>query len=164
MKKVSALIAIIAVTLSFSSCLKDGYQTFTCNASLPKISVPASELQALEAYISQQGISNAVKYQDAFYYKIEAPGTGNNPTICSNVIIYYQGKLIDGTTFDQTGSTPANFALSNLITGWQLGLPLIKAGGKIKLYLPPTLGYGNRAVGNIPANSILIFEISLVAA
>ncbi|MEY3433469.1 MAG: hypothetical protein RL131_1405, partial [Bacteroidota bacterium] len=45
-----------------------------------------------------------------------------------------------------------------------LGLPLINAGGKIKLYLPPSLGYGSRAVGSIPANSVLIFEITLVAA
>jgi FKBP-type peptidyl-prolyl cis-trans isomerase FkpA len=48
--------------------------------------------------------------------------------------------------------------------GWKLGLPLIKAGGKIKLYLPPSLGYGNSVSGNIPANSILVFEITLVAA
>jgi FKBP-type peptidyl-prolyl cis-trans isomerase FkpA len=84
--------------------------------------------------------------------------------LCANVVIYYQGKLIDGTTFDQTGNTAVTFAMSNLITGWKLGLPLIKAGGKIKLYLPPSLGYGNSVSGNIPANSILIFEITLVAA
>jgi len=71
--------------------------------------------------------------------------------------------LIDGTTFDQTGSSAVTFQLGQLISGWQLGLPLIKPGGKIKLYLPPTLGYGSRTVGSIPANSILIFEISLVA-
>jgi FKBP-type peptidyl-prolyl cis-trans isomerase FkpA len=164
MMKFRVFIVALIISLSFSSCLKDGYQTFSCNAALPKVTVPTAELQALEAYLSQQGITNAVKYQEAFYYKIETQGTGNNPTICSNVTIYYQGKLIDGTTFDQTGNTPANFPLSNLITGWQLGLPLIKAGGKIKLYLPPTLCYGNRVVGNIPANSILIFEVSLVAA
>lgn len=164
MRKIIVFIHILVIYLPINSCLKDGYQTFSCNAAMPQFSVPAGELQAVEAFLNQQGIKDAVKYQNAFYYKIEAPGTGNKPTLCSNVVIYYQGKLVDGTTFDQTGSSPATFALSNLITGWQLGLPLIKAGGKIKLYLPPSLGYGNSFSGLVPANSILIFEISLLAA
>jgi FKBP-type peptidyl-prolyl cis-trans isomerase len=47
--------------------------------------------------------------------------------------------------------------------GWQYGLPLIKPGGKILLYLPPSLGYGSSPVGTIPANSVLIFEVQLVS-
>lgn len=164
MKRIVFSCVLMVSLWSLSGCLKEGYQTVTCNASIPQVAVPAAELQAVEAYLAQKGITDAVKYQNGFYYKVEVPGTGNNPTLCSNVVIYYQGKLVDGTTFDQTGSTPANFPLSNLITGWQVGLPLIKAGGKIKLYLPPSLGYGSRVVGSIPANSILIFEITLVAA
>ena len=42
------------------------------------------------------------------------------------------------------------------------GIPMIKPGGKIKLYCPPSLAYGNQANGTIPANSILIFEVELV--
>jgi len=163
MRKLSFLL-LSFISISFSGCLKEGYQTFTCNAAIPQVSVPAGELQAIEAYLNQKGIKDATKYQNAFYYKVDVPGTGNNPTLCSNVIVYYQGKLIDGTTFDQTGNTAQTFSMGNLITGWKLGLPLIKAGGKIKLYLPPSLGYGNNVSGNIPANSILIFEITLVAA
>jgi FKBP-type peptidyl-prolyl cis-trans isomerase FkpA len=163
MRKLSFLL-LSFISISFSGCLKEGYQTFTCNAAIPQVSVSAGELQAIEAYLNQKGIKDATKYQNAFYYKVDVPGTGNNPTLCSNVIVYYQGKLIDGTTFDQTGNTAQTFSMGNLITGWKLGLPLIKAGGKIKLYLPPSLGYGNNVSGNIPANSILIFEITLVAA
>lgn len=162
--KIFSFLLLSLISISFSGCLKEGYQTFTCNAAIPQVSVPAGELQAVEAYLNQKGIKDAVKYQNAFYYKVDVPGTGNNPTLCSNVVIYYQGKLIDGTTFDQTGNTPLTFSMGNLITGWKLGLPLIKAGGKIKLYLPPSLGYGNSVSGNIPANSILVFEITLVAA
>jgi FKBP-type peptidyl-prolyl cis-trans isomerase FkpA len=163
MRKLSFLL-LSFISISFSGCLKDGYQTFTCSTAIPQVSVPAGELQAVEAYLNQKGINDAVKYQNAFYYKVDVPGTGNNPTLCSNVVIYYQGKLIDGSTFDQTGNTPLTFSMGNLIMGWKLGLPLIKAGGKIKLYLPPSLGYGNSVSGKIPANSILIFEITLVAA
>ena len=45
--------------------------------------------------------------------------------------------------------------------GWQYGIPLVKAGGRIMLYLPPSLGYGAQTVGSIPANSVLIFDITL---
>jgi FKBP-type peptidyl-prolyl cis-trans isomerase FkpA len=55
-----------------------------------------------------------------------------------------------------------------LIEGWKIGLPLIQKSGKIKLYIPPSLGYGasdikdNNGVVVIPANSMLIFDVSLV--
>jgi FKBP-type peptidyl-prolyl cis-trans isomerase FkpA len=48
-----------------------------------------------------------------------------------------------------------------LILGWQYGIPLVKAGGRIMLYLPPSLGYGSQSTGTIPANSVLIFDITL---
>jgi FKBP-type peptidyl-prolyl cis-trans isomerase FkpA len=66
--------------------------------------------------------------------------------------------------FDQTqpGATYSNY-LNNLIVGWVNGIPYVKPGGKIRLYIPPSLGYGSAANGPIPANSILIFEIDLVA-
>jgi len=60
-----------------------------------------------------------------------------------------------------------SFNLGGLIEAWKKGIPLIKPGGKIKLYCPPTLAYGSQVVrdgaGNtvIPANSILVFEVTL---
>lgn len=164
MRKPLSLSFIMISLFVFSGCLKDGSQSYTCTANIPQVSVPANEVAAVEAYLAQKGITDAQKSNFGFYYKIDVAGTGITPTVCSNVTLYYQGKLIDGTTFDQTGASPVTFQLGQLITGWQLGLPLIKTGGKIKLYLPPTLAYGSRAVGSIPANSILIFEITLVAA
>lgn len=162
MRKILFASLSFALFLGFSGCLKDDTQTFTCTASIPKVTVPAGEIAALEAYLAQKGITDAQKSNYGFYYKIDVAGSGLIPTVCSNVTLYYQGKLIDGTTFDQTGASPVTFQLGRLITGWQLGLPLIKPGGKIKLYLPPSLAYGSSAVGSIPANSILIFEITLV--
>ncbi len=164
MRKTVRLLLPVLFALVFSGCLKEGSQSFTCTASIPQVTVPASEISAVEAYLAQKGITDAQKSNFGFFYKIDVAGTGITPTVCSNVTLYYQGKLIDGTTFDQTGASPVTFQLGQLITGWQLGLPLIKTGGKIKLYLPPSLAYGARAVGSIPANSILIFEITLVAA
>jgi FKBP-type peptidyl-prolyl cis-trans isomerase FkpA len=160
------LISIFALVIMvvFIACLKDDYQTFTCNASAPKVVVPGSELLEIESYLSKNNITDAIKSDKGFYYKIVTAGTGATPTVCSNVTIYYKGSLLNGTVFDQTGTAAATFPLAQLIAGWQLALPLIKTGGKIILYLPPSLGYGNQSAGQIPAGSSLIFEITLLAA
>ena len=158
-----SILTLLVMMLSIS-CLKDDYQTFTCNASAPKVVVPGSELLEIESYLSKNNITDAIKSDKGFYYKIITAGTGVTPTLCSNVTIYYKGSLLNGTVFDQTGSAAATFPLAQLIAGWQLALPLIKTGGKIILYLPPSLGYGNQSAGQIPAGSSLIFEITLLAA
>ena len=67
---------------------------------------------------------------------------------------------MDGSTFDSGNGV--EFPLSNLITGWQEGIPLLSPGGKITLYLPPSLAYGTNASGSIPRNSNLIFTIDLI--
>jgi FKBP-type peptidyl-prolyl cis-trans isomerase FkpA len=118
--------------------------------------------ETLEAYITRSNLGSTVtKDPRGFYYQIVTPGTGATPVVTSRVTILYTGTLTNGSVFDQTGATPATFNLNQLILGWQYGLPLIKAGGRIKLYLPPNLGYGPQAVGSIPANSVLIFDITL---
>jgi FKBP-type peptidyl-prolyl cis-trans isomerase FkpA len=72
--------------------------------------------------------------------------------------------LTNGTVFDQSLTNPVLYPLSQLIAGWQIGLQLIKSGGKIRLFLPPSLGYGNNAVSSIPANSVLIFDVTIIEA
>jgi FKBP-type peptidyl-prolyl cis-trans isomerase FkpA len=50
----------------------------------------------------------------------------------------------------------------NVIQGWQEGIPLFSEGGSGILIIPSALGYGNQAIGNIPRNSVLIFEVNLI--
>jgi FKBP-type peptidyl-prolyl cis-trans isomerase len=78
------------------------------------------------------------------------------------VSVNYVGKLTNDTIFDQTTTSPASFFLGQTIPGWIKGVSLIRAGGRITLFLPPSLGYGNVAIGPIPANSILIFDVDLL--
>jgi FKBP-type peptidyl-prolyl cis-trans isomerase FkpA len=152
------LILIAVFPLAILSCKKSN----KCNYSAPTVTVPASEQSNLDAYINTSGLSaSATKHPVGFYYTIDASGSGSAPGVCSAITVKYQGKLTNGVSFD-SNTTGVSFILGQLITGWQYGLPLIKKGGSIKLYLPPSLGYGNVAMGSIPANSILIFEIELV--
>ena len=113
----------------------------------------------LDQYIDANKIS-ATADSRGFYYTIQAPGSGAKPTASSNVTVNYIGKLTNGNTFDS--GKEVSFNLRDLIVGWQYGIPLIAPGGSITLYLPPSLAYGSRAVGDIPANSVLIFTIDLV--
>jgi hypothetical protein len=98
------------------------------------------------------------------YYKILNEGTGRPVLPTDTVQIFYKGYLFpDGEVFDQTAETTRRFPLNRLIQGWQIGLPLLKTGGKIKLVIPSHLAYGIRTRSpKIPPNSILVFEIEVV--
>jgi FKBP-type peptidyl-prolyl cis-trans isomerase FkpA len=155
------IFVILCSVILISSCSKKSDNT--CNYDPCAVAAPASEVAQLEAYLSSASIT-ATKHCSGLYYTIDAAGTGASATACSTVGVTYKGQLTNGTVFDQRTT---NFALNQVIEAWTKGVPLIKAGGKIKLYCPPSLGYGSDvkrdAAGNtvIPANSILIFEVEL---
>lgn len=118
--------------------------------------------QIINDYLSQNSIE-ATKHSSGLYYTITTEGSGSHPTATSTVEVRYTGYLTDNTVFDQTdGNTTATFNLQGLITGWQIGIPLLKVGGKGTFFLPSALGYGSQSTGNIPGNSVLIFDIELV--
>ena len=94
------------------------------------------------------------------FYVIENNGSGKHPTACSQIDANYKGTLTNGTVFDQGNYSQG---LDGVITGWRNGIPKIAPGGVIHLYIPPTLGYGPYATGPIPANSILVFDVTLNA-
>lgn len=93
---------------------------------------------------------------------------GNGAEAVSGKVItaHYTGTLQDGTVFDSsvTRGTPFQFVLGagQVIRGWDLGILGMKVGGKRKLTIAPELAYGSRAIGAIPANSTLVFEVELL--
>jgi FKBP-type peptidyl-prolyl cis-trans isomerase len=97
-------------------------------------------------------------------YEVISEGTGQKPTDTSTVKVHYEGRLIDGTLFDNTyeKQEPATFALNDVIPGWAEGLKLMNSGSKYKLYIPPELAYGPDGYGPIPAYATLVFTIELV--
>jgi FKBP-type peptidyl-prolyl cis-trans isomerase len=99
-------------------------------------------------------------------YSVLAEGAPDAPapTIGDQVQVHYTGWLTDGTVFDdsRTGGEPASFRLGKVIEGWNEGLALMRPGARYKLTLPAELAYGDRARGEIPANSVLIFDVELL--
>ena len=160
------LISTLSFSILLSSCLK-GDTSNMCNYSPCNVIAPTSEIQAVQNYLTSNNIT-ATQHCSGMLYSIDVTGSGKTADVCSGVSVKYKGQLTNGTVFDEH-STPVTFNLSDLITGWKNGIPLIKPGGRIHLYIPPSLGYGNQVVydsnGNqiVPANSILVFEIDLVS-
>ena len=92
---------------------------------------------------------------------------GSGPTAQAGnlVAVHYPGWLTDGTKFDSSRDrgTPYVFQLGRqqVIGGWDEGLAGMQVGGRRKLVIPPSLGYGDQANGPIPANSTLVFDVEL---
>lgn len=103
---------------------------------------------------------------EGVYYKIINPGTGNQVAVSDTVTVHYKGYLFgNGEIFDQTSEKPATFPLNRLIRGWQLAIPLLKVGGKIKIVIPSSQAYSIRTrAAKIPPNSILVFEVEVMDA
>jgi len=94
-------------------------------------------------------------------------GEGSEVVKYNIVTVNYTGWLTDGTKFDSSlnpGRSPFRFTVGGgqVIKGWDEGLIGMKVGGKRKLTIPPSMGYGNQDMGVIPSNSTLIFEIDLL--
>ncbi len=94
-------------------------------------------------------------------------GSGEEAKNGDLATVHYSGVLADGTKFDSSydRGEPFQFVLGagQVIRGWDMGVAGMKISGKRKLTIPSELGYGSQAVGPIPANSILIFEVELLA-
>jgi FKBP-type peptidyl-prolyl cis-trans isomerase FkpA len=151
------ILPVLIAMFILSSCLK----TPKCSFKACDVVAPASEIQAVQSYLSSNSIT-ATQHCSGLFYTIDNAGTGKTPDGCSSVSVTYIGKLTSGSVFDQQNSA-VSFSLTGLITAWRDGIPLLKEGGRIHLYVPPTLGYGSQQNGTIPPNSILIFDITLVA-
>jgi len=96
-----------------------------------------------------------------------ALGSGKEAKQGHRVVVHYTGWLVDGTKFDSSVDRGDPFVFNlgagQVIKGWDQGVAGMKEGGKRKLTIPPEMGYGNRNVGPIPANSTLIFQVELLA-
>lgn len=97
-------------------------------------------------------------------YEIEKQGEGPSPKPEDTVRVHYTGKLVNGTTFDSSveRGEPMDIKLNEVIPGWTEGLQKISKGGKIKLYIPPQLGYGEEGNRGIPPASTLVFDVELL--
>jgi len=117
----------------------------------------------LEKNAKEQGV---IALPSGLQYKILTKGKILKPKVTDTVEVHYKGFLVDGTEFESSlkmTGTPVRFLLNDVISGWKEGLQYVAEGGKIVLYIPPQLAYGERSMPGspIPPSSTLIFEIEL---
>jgi FKBP-type peptidyl-prolyl cis-trans isomerase len=127
----------------------------------------AASSAAVEAFFKALAADPEVqKSESGLYYKVITPGADATPAMTDTVLVHYKGTLIDGTKFDSSydRGAPATFPLNGVVPGFGEGLTKIGAGGKIILYIPSELGYGQnpRPGGAIKPGDALIFECELV--
>lgn len=116
----------------------------------------------LNDYAQREGVTRLE--QGILYEVLEEGDGGEHPNLRDWVTVHYHGTLTDGKVFDSSveRNKPATFKLNNLIQAWQIALPQMVEGDRWRLIVPPDWGYGDRPNGNIPAHSVLIFEIELL--
>lgn len=150
-----------------------GWKNLVPTTAAPPVLPPFSNIDSLRqfafdsAWIAQDiaaGKTDVQPLAEGVYYAMLQEGTGKQVTVTDTVSVFYKGYLYaDGKVFDQTKGKPARFPLNRLIKGWQLGLPLCKVGGKIKLVILSGQAYSIRTrAAKIPPNSILVFEIEVL--
>ena len=153
MHKKYSLLFIIPVLLVLSGCSIAPNNTEGLNSSQPA---------------TDQAVQGAQNMSQATALKIEdsVVGTGDEAVAGKQVTVHYTGTLTNGTKFDSSldRGQPFTFTLGagEVIQGWDEGVAGMKVGGKRKLTIPPEMGYGQMAIGTIPANSTLLFDVELL--
>ena len=107
----------------------------------------------------------AEKLESGIWYVTMQEGEGKNPSVKASVTAHYSGRLLDGKKFDSSydRGQPFTTTLNQVIVGWKKAIPTLKKGGKATFYIPSALAYGEAGAGaDIPANSVLVFDIELV--
>ncbi len=160
---------ILLVLMLFSACL----------ISCSKSGDPAAQQKAqadiddkiITDYLNGKGL--AINHVDTtgVCYTIDTLGTGNSLFTNSTVVTvgYTAALLQTGTVVAHTDNFHPSYVLGQVIKGWQLGIPQIKQGGTVTLYVPSRYAYGpytqpqSQSANSvaIPANSVLLFNIKL---
>jgi FKBP-type peptidyl-prolyl cis-trans isomerase len=149
----------IAFLTACSKSDNNDNQATVCNVTAQyKNDSSVTQKALMVAFCINNGISYTT-HPSGILYQIITPGDTAKPNLCTSLTMTYTGKLMTGIQFDQN---TINLPLKDLIVGWQIAVPLIGKGGKIKMVIPSSLAYG--AQGRppvIPSNAPLYFEMAL---
>jgi FKBP-type peptidyl-prolyl cis-trans isomerase FkpA len=146
----------IAFGLVLVSCGSDESETFESQAE-----VDTRNDQEIIDYLNANNITGTVVTPTGTHVKVDVEGSEEKPTLNDNVTVTYQGYLLNGDVFDGT-TTPITFPLTNVIFGWQEGIPFFGRGGSGSIYIPSRRAYGRRGIGSIPPDAVIIFDVEIV--
>lgn len=142
-------ILLLAITIMFSSCGED-----------KKYDSLVGYDQAMKDYMSDKGWTHS-GFVDGMYIVIDEEGGEVKPTATQKLKVNYKGYYTDDTVFDENNNV--EFTLSQVIEGWQLGMPFFGEGGHGHLLIPPYLAYGEDGGGRTREQSVLVFDVEIVS-
>ncbi len=144
---------------------KDSFEALVKDASAAATGKARKEASKAVAGIKERW-PEAVVTDSGLRYIVQEEGSGDtSPSMGQKVTVHYTGSLLDGTVFDSSvkRGEPADFAVGQVIEGWNEALLTMKKGEKRTLIIPPELGYGKQGYpGVIPPDSYLVFDVELL--
>ncbi|MES1973285.1 MAG: FKBP-type peptidyl-prolyl cis-trans isomerase [Pseudomonadota bacterium] len=126
---------------------------------------------ALDFLAKNRRVAGVVQTASGLQYEVLQPGTGKaTPTDDDVALVNYEGKLLDGTTFDKSQQpTPMPVVAADekagrqgVVPGFSEALKLMPKGSKYRFWIKPSLAYGDKVSGPIPPHSVLVFEVEML--
>ena len=116
-----------------------------------------------EQFLAQNAKRAGVKTTaSGLEYRVLKPGAGATPGMADVALVDYRGTLTSGKEFDASKpGSPVAMPVGQVVPGFAEALMLMPKGATYRVWLPPSLGYGDREAGPIPANSVLVFDITM---
>lgn len=180
LRRLGALVGAAALVLGLAACNDLTSSSTSSQVDYAACSTDDSELQNQNVDRTGKGAFPDVTGDDT---PVIAAGKGSEPTdkvlvktlkqgdgalVCpgATVKVNYVGALWNGTVFDSSyqKGEPIEFSLDRVVKGWGYGLAHTHVGDRVELVIPASLGYGNQAAGDIPANSTLVFVVDVLGA
>ena len=180
LRRLGALVGAAALVLGLAACNDLTSSSTSSQVDYAACATDDSELQNQNVDRTGKGAFPDVTGDDS---PVIAAGKGSEPTdkvlvktlkqgegalVCPGATIKanYVCTLWDGTVFDSSykRGEPSEFSLDQVVKGWTYGLAHTHVGDRVELIIPASLGYGNQARGNIPANSTLVFVVDVLGA
>ncbi|MBL7859146.1 MAG: FKBP-type peptidyl-prolyl cis-trans isomerase [Cyclobacteriaceae bacterium] len=155
-KSVIQYITICWVTLLSFSC-SETIEEPDFNEQLTK------DLALIDAYLADNALVAEADPKNQIRYILHESGTGERPTLDSCITTNYEGRFLSSNESFDSGEN-FSFRMRSVIKGWQIGLPLLREGDSVSLYIPSGLAYGYFGVpiNQIPSNSNIIFGVKLL--
>lgn len=125
------------------------------------------QIENLKFFIENQGNEGINVVEKGLHYAVLQAGDQNSksPELSDTITAHFHGTLVDGTVFWSSVELgePLTVQLSGLIEGCQKIISMMKLNDKWRVYIDPSMAYGDEGRPGIPSNSILVFDIELLA-
>lgn len=168
----ACLIGAASITAAVAPVLAQKKAPAAKRAAIAKRAVaakpPAVPLSPEEAFLARnRKLRGVIQTASGIQYRVVRPATGPHPTDTDVALVNYEGKLVDGTSFDKS-TQPTPMPVAAVVPGFSEALKLMAKGETLRVWIPSRLAYGAEDQRDeqgkvvIPGKSTLVFDIELI--